>query len=69
MPPEEIPSTTPAGGEARPGPAAAAGDGTYRLMFERSPLPGWVFDSETLRFLAVNGAAAAGLAIRAGADA
>lgn len=26
----------------------------YRLLFERHPLPMWVFDLETLRFLAVN---------------
>jgi PAS domain S-box-containing protein len=32
-------------------------DGRYRLFFEASPLPMWVFDSETLRFLAVNQAA------------
>ena len=29
----------------------------YRLLFDRNPLPGWVFDLETLRFLAVNDAA------------
>ena len=29
----------------------------YRLLFEASPLPMWVYDAETLRFLAVNGAA------------
>ncbi len=29
----------------------------YRLLFEKSPLPLWVFDEETLRFLAVNDAA------------
>lgn len=26
----------------------------YRLLFDNSPLPAWVFDSETFRFLAVN---------------
>jgi PAS domain S-box-containing protein len=26
----------------------------YRLLFERNPLPGWVFDVETLAFLEVN---------------
>jgi diguanylate cyclase (GGDEF)-like protein/PAS domain S-box-containing protein len=26
----------------------------YRLLFDRSPYPVWVFDTETLRFLAVN---------------
>jgi PAS domain S-box-containing protein len=29
----------------------------YRLLFEANPLPMWVYDSETLRFLAVNDAA------------
>lgn len=29
----------------------------YRLLFESNPLPMWVFDCETLRFLAVNDAA------------
>jgi PAS domain S-box-containing protein len=29
----------------------------HRLLFENSPLPMWVYDLETLRFLAVNGAA------------
>jgi two-component system sensor histidine kinase UhpB len=31
--------------------------GRYRMLFESSPLPMWVFDGETLRFLAVNDAA------------
>jgi two-component system cell cycle sensor histidine kinase/response regulator CckA len=29
----------------------------YRLLFERNPLPMWVYDAKTLRFLAVNEAA------------
>lgn len=29
----------------------------YRLLFENNPLPMWVYDNETLRFLAVNDAA------------
>jgi two-component system, cell cycle sensor histidine kinase and response regulator CckA len=29
----------------------------YRLLFDASPLPMWVYDAETLRFVAVNGAA------------
>jgi PAS domain S-box-containing protein len=29
----------------------------YRLLFESNPLPTWVFDSESFRILAVNGAA------------
>ena len=32
-------------------------EGRYRMLFERSPLPMWVVDMETLRFLAVNDAA------------
>lgn len=31
----------------------------YQLLFENNPLPMWVYDSETFRFLAVNGAAIA----------
>ena len=31
----------------------------YRLLFEASPLPMWVYETETLRFVAVNGAAVA----------
>jgi len=33
--------------------------GRYRMLFEASPLPMWVVDDETLRFLAVNDAALA----------
>src|SRR3989442_13595504 len=29
-------------------------EGPYRMLFESSPLPMWVFDAETLRFLAAN---------------
>jgi two-component system sensor histidine kinase UhpB len=32
-------------------------EGRYRMLFERSPLPMWVVDTDTLRFLAVNDAA------------
>ena len=32
-------------------------EGRYRMLFERSPLPMWVVDTETMRFLAVNDAA------------
>lgn len=32
-------------------------DSQYRLLFERNPHPSWVFDLETLTFLAVNEAA------------
>ncbi|MFL5320403.1 MAG: ATP-binding protein, partial [Myxococcaceae bacterium] len=34
-----------------------ASEGRYRLLFEHSPIPMWVFDRETLAFLAVNDAA------------
>ena len=36
---------------------ASAAEAGYRLLFEASPLPTWVYDAETLRFLAVNEAA------------
>jgi PAS domain S-box-containing protein len=32
-------------------------DSGYRMLFEASPLPTWVYDAETLEFLAVNDAA------------
>jgi diguanylate cyclase (GGDEF)-like protein/PAS domain S-box-containing protein len=34
-------------------------EASFRLLFESNPLPMWVFDVETLRFLAVNDAAVA----------
>jgi diguanylate cyclase (GGDEF)-like protein/PAS domain S-box-containing protein len=34
-----------------------ASDGPYRLLFDRNPLPMWVFDRKSLRFLAINDAA------------
>ncbi len=34
-----------------------ASEARHRLLFEASPVPMWVYDTETLRFLAVNGAA------------
>ena len=37
-------------------PAPEAGD-AYRALFDRNPLPMWVYDSETLAFLEVNDAA------------
>src|SRR5260370_12496119 len=43
-----------------PAPAASGlpdADEQYRLLFECNPLPMWVYDYETLRFLAVNEAA------------
>jgi diguanylate cyclase (GGDEF)-like protein/PAS domain S-box-containing protein len=35
----------------------AGSEGAYRLIFDANPQPMWVFDLETLRFLAVNDAA------------
>jgi PAS domain S-box-containing protein len=35
----------------------ASSEERYRLLFDANPLPMWVYDSKTLRFLAVNGAA------------
>ncbi len=37
-----------------------ASEARYRLMFDNSPLPKWLYDLETLRFLAVNDAALRG---------
>jgi PAS domain S-box-containing protein len=37
--------------------AAEAAEQRYRLLFEQNPLPMWVFDRESLAFLAVNDAA------------
>lgn len=37
--------------------ALRASEGRYRLFFENNPLPMWVYDFETLRFLDVNKAA------------
>ncbi len=34
-------------------------EASFRLLFDSNPLPMWVFDRETLRFLEVNGAAVA----------
>ncbi|MBX6365196.1 MAG: PAS domain S-box protein [Gemmatimonadetes bacterium] len=54
--------------ERRPTDRSAAGGGVsaadspadaYRLVFERNPSPMWVFDRQTLRFLAVNDAVVA----------
>src|SRR5665213_1240246 len=36
---------------------ASVGEESYYLLFDKSPLPAWVFDRETLAFLAVNDAA------------
>jgi PAS domain S-box-containing protein len=39
--------------------ALVGSEARYRLLFENSPLPMWVYDLESLRFIAVNGAATA----------
>jgi len=39
--------------------ALREGEARYRFLFESSPLPMWVFDTETLAFLEVNGTAVA----------
>jgi diguanylate cyclase (GGDEF)-like protein/PAS domain S-box-containing protein len=44
-------------GEKQPEAAAPQADEHYRLLFECNPIPMWVFDRRTLRFLAVNEAA------------
>ena len=41
----------------RPATEPAAGADRYRLLFDRNPQPMWVYDAETLAFLAVNDAA------------
>ena len=48
------PPTTPANASAL---AAAHADDRYRPLFALSPLPAWVYDIESLRFLEVNEAA------------
>jgi len=40
--------------------ALADSEARYRTLFETNPMPMWVYDAETLRFLAVNGAAERG---------
>src|SRR5581483_9660693 len=40
-------------------PSSAKGDDAFRLLFDNNPLPMWVYDVETLRFLEVNAAAVA----------
>ena len=44
---------------SRAAAALAESEGRYRLLFESNPLPQWVHDQETRRFLAVNAAAVA----------
>ena len=39
--------------------ALAMSEEKYRLLFSNNPLPAWVFDTETLKFLEVNDAATA----------
>jgi two-component system, cell cycle sensor histidine kinase and response regulator CckA len=44
-------------GQRESADAVRESEGRYRLMFEGSPQPMWVFDDDTLAFLAVNSAA------------
>lgn len=44
-------------GRQLPKIAALSSEGQYRLLFESNPVPMWVFDRNTLRFVAVNQAA------------
>jgi hypothetical protein len=41
-----------------PGDAFRAGEGGFRLLFAANPMPMWVYDRRSLRFLEVNEAAA-----------
>jgi PAS domain S-box-containing protein len=41
----------------RAGQALRASEGTYRLLFDGNPMPMWVYDLESLAFLAINEAA------------
>src|SRR6476469_8854775 len=43
--------------ELSTGPVQGREDARYQPLFALSPLPAWVYDSETLRFLEVNEAA------------
>lgn len=45
--------------EERVAEALRAGEARYRMLFDASPQPMWVYDMETLKFLAVNAAAVA----------
>ena len=54
-----MPDTNPAPAGDGAAPRTAPGDAVYRLLFERNPWPMWVYDTATLRFLAVNPAAIA----------
>jgi len=46
-------------GESEPARVTAESPDANRALFDHNPLPMWVYDSETLRFLAVNDAAVA----------
>src|SRR5205807_7888042 len=45
------------GGHMEDRVTAPSSEGAYQLLFDAHPQPMWVFDLETLRFLAVNDAA------------
>ncbi|MBX9582081.1 MAG: PAS domain-containing protein [Gemmataceae bacterium] len=60
---DEQPGPPQSGERPRPAlaitPPPAPVDDSYRLLFERAPVPMWVVDADALRFLAVNGAVSA----------
>ena len=39
--------------------SGAAGDDSFQLLFDANPVPMWIWDHETYRFLAVNDTAVA----------
>ncbi|HZF68471.1 MAG TPA: EAL domain-containing protein [Gemmatirosa sp.] len=60
-PPRPVPPAPPAQASPPPGGddrlAGAPVDARYRQLFAASPVPMWIYDAQTLRFLAVNAAA------------
>ncbi|MGA7796021.1 MAG: PAS domain S-box protein [Candidatus Acidiferrales bacterium] len=54
--PKRSSTDKPCGSEETEG-ALQSSDASYRLLFEKHPTPLWVFDVESLRFLAINEAA------------
>lgn len=55
--PQGCAGTYPCGPEPEDGAARAESDAGYRMLFDGNPHPMWVYDVETLAFLAVNQAA------------
>ena len=54
---EPLPPANAGAERPDPDPSARPGAGVYRALFEANPQPMWVYDIETLAFLAVNNAA------------